>query len=110
MYIQHIDSGCRNTVPVHADVAERYPVMAAKWRSFHKLFKVLPSVCGQTCAFISTGKAKVLAGKYFDCEQDISTVVAAGKEGLQGLYDLKVEFLGGLPNDGGTALAIEVKK
>lgn len=37
-------------------------------------------------------------------------VLDAGKEGLDGLYDLKVEFLGGLPNDGGSALSIEVKK
>ena len=46
----------------------------------------------------------MLKGKYFDCEQDIGTVVAAGAEEINGkqLYELKVEFLGGLENDGGT--------
>jgi hypothetical protein len=109
-----IGNGTRlNTRPVPIDpaVAERYPEMAEKWKSFHKQFKVLPTLCGQTCAFLSTGKGKALAGKYFDCEQDIGTVLEAAKEdGLSGLYDLKVDFLGGLPNDGGTALSIEVKK
>jgi hypothetical protein len=45
-----------------------------------------------------------LKGKYFDVEQDVGTVVAAGVEEIRGtkqLYELKVEFLGGLPNDGG---------
>lgn len=67
-------------------------------------------MCGQTCAFLSTGRGKVLAGRYFDCEQDIEVVLAAGREGLEGLYDLKVDFLGGLPNDGGTALAVVEQK
>jgi hypothetical protein len=56
--------------------------------------------------FLATGEGKtVLKGRYFDCEQDIGTVVAAGPEEIRGpkqLYELKVEFLGGLPNDGGT--------
>ncbi|KAH7392866.1 3-oxoacyl-reductase [Pyrenochaeta sp. MPI-SDFR-AT-0127] len=92
------------TLPVHEDVAKRFPEMAATWASFHKIFKVLPSVCGQTCAYLAAGKGKALAGKYFDCEQDIEAVVGAGKRGLDGLYELKVDFLGDLPNDGGTAL------
>ena len=48
---------------------------------------------------------EVLRGKYFDCEQDIGTVIAAGVDEIRGpkrLYELKVEFLGGLPDDGGT--------
>lgn len=48
-------------------------------------------------------------GKYFDCEQDIATVVGAGEDGLKDLYELKVEFLGGLPNDGGTASALNIE-
>ena len=55
---------------------------------------------------MACGEAKeVLKGKYFDCEQDIGMVGAAGREEIRGpkqLYELKVEFLGGLPNDGGT--------
>lgn len=95
------------TVPVRDDVKERFPDIAAKWATFHKRFRVLPSLCAQTCAFLSTGKGKALAGKYFDCEQDVETVLAAGQDGLSGLYELKVDFLGGLLNDGGTALSIE---
>jgi hypothetical protein len=55
---------------------------------------------------LATGQAKeVLKGKYFDVEQDISAVVAAGPDEIRGpkqLYELKVQFLGGLENNGGT--------
>jgi hypothetical protein len=55
--------------------------------------------------YLATGKAKhVLRGKYFDCEQNIQTVVDWAEEiAKHDMYELKVEFLGGLPNDGGTA-------
>jgi hypothetical protein len=54
--------------------------------------------------YLASGKAKVLKGRYFDCEQDIGTVVAGGKEVLEeDLYSLRVRFLGGLANDGGIA-------
>lgn len=94
------------SVPFHTDVAQAYPQEVEKWSRFHKLFKCPPAQCGQTCAFLAAGKGKVLRGKYFDCEQDISTVLAAENDGLKDLYELKVDFLGGLPNDGGTALAV----
>ena len=84
--------------------------MAVKWSKFQKHFRCVPDVCGQTCAFLSTGRGKALSGKYFDCEQDIGTVLAAGREALEGLYDLKVDFLGGLPNDGGTASSTLLEK
>lgn len=90
----------------HPDVAEAYPAVAATWAKFHKLFKCPPAQCAQTCAFLAAGRGKVLKGKYFDCEQDIATVVEAGEAGLKDLYELKVDFLGGLPNDGGTAIAL----
>lgn len=45
-----------------------------------------------------------LRGKYFDVEQDISKVLDYAPEfAKNGLYDLKVEFAGGLLNDGGIA-------
>ncbi|PNS16811.1 Diacetyl reductase [Sphaceloma murrayae] len=99
------------TLPVDPDVEEKYPAVAQKWRQFHGLFRVTPSVCGQTCAFLAAGKGKALRGKYFDCEQDIATVLEGGPDSLRGLYELKVDFLDGLPNDGGTAFAVvETKK
>jgi hypothetical protein len=96
-------------VPFDADVEEVYPDEVKRWAAFHKTFKCLPAQCAQTCAFLAAGRGKVLKGKYFDCEQDIATVVGAGERGLDGLYELKVEFLGGLPNDGGTASAANIE-
>lgn len=90
---------------ISPDVAEAYPGFAVMYREFGKLFCCKTRLCGQTCVFLATGEGKkVLKGRYFDCEQDIGTVVAAGPEEIQSkqLYELKVEFLGGLPNDGGT--------
>lgn len=97
-------------MPFHADVEEAYPEEVKQWAAFHKTFKCLPAQCAQTCAFLATGRGKVLRGKYFDCEQDIGTIVAAGSDSLEGLYELKVEFLGGLPNDGGTASAANIER
>jgi hypothetical protein len=75
-------------------------------------FKTSRFLCGATCVYIASGKAKALKGRYFDCEQNIEQVVAAGRSEIVGsdLYSLKVEFLGGLPNDGGTSnnLKLEV--
>jgi hypothetical protein len=88
-----------------ADVSEAYPGFAHAFEEFSKLFICKTRLCGQTCVFLATGEAKdVLKGRYFDCEQDIGTVVAAGPQEIKekDLYTLKVEFLGGLPNDGGT--------
>jgi hypothetical protein len=96
-------------VPFDAEVEEVYPDEVKRWAAFHKTFKCLPAQCAQTCAFLAAGRGKVLKGKYFDCEQDIATVVGAGERGLDGLYELKVEFLGGLPNNGGTASAANIE-
>jgi len=87
------------------DVAAEFPSIAAVFEDFQKAFKVSLDVPGQTCVYIASGKAKhALKGKYFDCEQNIQTVVDNASEiDKNDLYELKVEFLGGLPNDGGTA-------
>ncbi|KFZ05136.1 hypothetical protein V501_08656 [Pseudogymnoascus sp. VKM F-4519 (FW-2642)] len=85
------------------DVAEAYPAGAAAYAKFTKAFKCEPALCGQTCVFLAAGRGTALKGRYFDCEQDVGYVASMGgviRE--QGLYELKVEFLGGLPNDGGT--------
>jgi hypothetical protein len=62
--------------------------------------------------YIASGKAIAAKGRYFDCEQNMAQVVAAGRSEIVGseLYSLKVEFLGGLPNNGGTSnnLKLEV--
>ncbi|KAH6999408.1 hypothetical protein EDB80DRAFT_883760 [Ilyonectria destructans] len=98
------------TLPVDDDVKAAYPEMANVWASFHTLFKTSPEVPAGICAFLAAGHGKALRGKYFDCEQDINTVIAGGRKALDGLYELKVEFAGGLPNDGGTAPSIVEQK
>lgn len=89
--------------PIDADVAKIYPKGAEMYEKFCKQFKCKPSLCGQTCVFLATGQGRALAGRYFDCEQDVGYVSSMGDViQEQNLYDLKVEFLGGLPNDGGS--------
>lgn len=86
-----------------SDVAAVYPEAAAAYKSFCAQFKCEPALCGQTCVFLAAGRGTALKGRYFDCEQDIGYVASMGDHVReQGLYELKVDFLGGLPNDGGT--------
>jgi NAD(P)-dependent dehydrogenase (short-subunit alcohol dehydrogenase family) len=86
------------------DVAAKYPERVKMRNDWLPKFITSRFLCGATVVYLASGKAKVLKGRYFDCEQDIGTVVAAGKEVLdQNLYSLRVNFLGGLPNDGGIA-------
>ena len=86
------------------DVRKKYPEMVARYQEFQRRFIDSGYLCGQTCAFIAAGKALPLRGKYFDVEQDIEEVLKYAHEFQEkGLYDLKVEFPGGLLNDGGTA-------
>jgi len=91
--------------PLDKDVAEEFPSIAAGFEDFQKTFCVSLDIPGQTCVYLASGKGKhALKGKYFDCEQDIQTVVDHTAEiQKEGLYELEVRFLGGLPNDGGTA-------
>jgi len=91
--------------PLSQDVVDEFPGIADIFENFQKTFRTSLDVPGQTCVYIATGKAKhALKGKYFDCEQNIQTVVDHADEiKSHDLYELKVEFLGGLPNDGGTS-------
>ena len=86
-------------------MVEDFPGIATLFEKFQDLFRMDLDVPGQTCVYLATGRAKhVLKGKYFDCEQNIQTVVDHAEEVPKNdLYEMKVEFLGGLPNDGGTA-------
>jgi len=87
------------------DVAEEFPGLAKIFDDFRDGFDTSLDIPGQTCVYLATGKAKhVLKGKYFDCTQNIQTVVDNFSEITEdNLYELKVQFLGGLPNDGGAA-------
>ena len=68
---------------------------------FEKMFKDSPELCGATCAFLATGRAKELRGMYWDCRQDIEKVMKVGRESLlkQGLYTLKMDFIEGYCNE-----------
>jgi hypothetical protein len=85
--------------------------MVEAMKNWLPLFKTSRFLCGATCVYIASGKAKILKGRYFDCEQDIETVVAAGKSEIidKDLYRMKIQFLGGLPNDGGIAKDMDFK-
>ena len=95
-----------------ADVAEAYPQLVKAINSWIPLFKTSRFLCGATCVYIASGKAKVLKGRYFDCEQDIEQVVTTGQEEIpkKDLYRMRIEFLGGLPNDGGVAKDMILEK
>ncbi|KAE9368040.1 short chain dehydrogenase/reductase-like protein SDR [Stipitochalara longipes BDJ] len=82
------------------DVKEKYGVV--KDEAFYKdLFKDTPSLCGQTCAFLVSGKGKELRGLYLDCRQDVTKLLAVGREGLKSkqLNMLGVNFLEGYCNE-----------
>ena len=92
------DMGAKAHAP---DVLEKYPDMFEKREEFMKLFKDPPILCGQTCAYLATGKAKEIKGMYFDCRQDIEVVCGYGRERLEkeGMYNLKVDFCEGYGNE-----------
>jgi hypothetical protein len=93
------------------DVVAAYPHRAKALKSWLPLFKTSRFLCGATCVYIASGKAKILKGRYFDCEQDIQQVVSGGAEIIdKDLYRMKIEFLGGLPNDGGIAKDMVIEK
>ena len=68
---------------------------------FNQLFVDAPELCGSTCAYLATGKAKAIRGLYYDCRQDIERVCGTGRQSIQDkeLYTLKVEFLEGYENE-----------
>ena len=85
------------------DVLKAYPHMAEAKALTLQLIKVNRFLPAATCLYIANRKATILKGRYFDCEQDIADVVSAGASEIvdKDLYRMKVDFLGGLPNDGG---------
>jgi hypothetical protein len=88
------------TAEAAPDVKEKYGVV--KDEAFYKeLFKDTPSLCGQTCAFLAAGKGKELRGLYLDCRQDLTKLLAVGREGLKSkqLNTLSVNFLEGYCNE-----------
>ncbi|EXJ95922.1 hypothetical protein A1O1_01047, partial [Capronia coronata CBS 617.96] len=79
------------------ELLERYPQLSRHGTDFKDLFKYPPELCGATCVYLATGKAKEMRGMYFDCREDIELVCAVGHDDLQKdfLYALKVDFVDG---------------
>jgi hypothetical protein len=97
--------------PFDPDVAAAYPQMVKALQAWLPFFKTSRFLCGATCVYIASGKAKILKGRYFDCEQDIETVVSHPSEIIdEDLYRMKIQFLGGLPNDGGVAKDMKLEE
>lgn len=86
---------------VATEMIEQYPDIVEQRKNFTNLFKDSPELCGATCAFMATGRAKALRGMYWDCRQDIERINDVGREELQKreLYTLKVAFAEGYCNE-----------
>lgn len=83
------------------DVKAKYGEDTRDEASFKSLFKDPPILCGQTCAFLASGKAKELRGLYIDCRQDLGKLLEVGREKLlKDKYNtLGVKFLEGYCNE-----------
>jgi NAD(P)-dependent dehydrogenase (short-subunit alcohol dehydrogenase family) len=84
-----------------ADVKEKYGEKTRDEASFKALFKDPPILCGQTCAFLASGKGKELRGLYLDCRQDLGKLIEVGREKLrlEKYNTLGMRFLEGYSNE-----------
>ncbi|KAF2833461.1 NAD(P)-binding protein [Ophiobolus disseminans] len=82
------------------EVKEKYGDITDE--EFYKdLFKDGPPLCGQTCAYLATGRGKELRGFFFDCRQDIAKLLDYGRERLlkENRNTLTVNFIDGYCNE-----------
>ncbi|KAK5065124.1 hypothetical protein LTR84_000960 [Exophiala bonariae] len=70
-------------------------------KEIRHIFKDGPELCGNTVAYLASGRAKELRGHYFDCRHDIERVCSFGHKTLKSnrLYNLTVKFLPGYENE-----------
>ncbi|KAF2027848.1 short chain dehydrogenase/reductase-like protein SDR [Setomelanomma holmii] len=83
-----------------SDVKEKYGDITDE-EFFKHLFKDGPSLCGQTCAWLATGRGKELRGFFLDCRQDVAKLLEYGRERLQkeNRNTLTVNFIEGYCNE-----------
>lgn len=83
------------------DVKAKYGDATRDEATFKSLFKDPPVLCGQTCAFLASGKGKELRGLYIDCRQDLTRLQALGREKLlkEKYNTLGMKFLDGYTNE-----------
>ncbi|KAF4553578.1 Short chain dehydrogenase-like protein 59 [Elsinoe fawcettii] len=65
------------------------------------MFKDVPELCGNTAAFLTTGRGLALRGLYLDCRQDVGRIASFGRATLRkyGINKLDVKFLPGYENE-----------
>ncbi|KAF2183464.1 short chain dehydrogenase/reductase-like protein SDR [Zopfia rhizophila CBS 207.26] len=82
------------------DIAEKYGNLQDE-ASFMELFKDPPALCGQTCAFLASGRGEELRGLFLDCRQDVTKLLEYGREALlkEKRNTLGVKFLDGYCNE-----------
>ncbi|PSN68608.1 short chain dehydrogenase/reductase-like protein SDR [Corynespora cassiicola Philippines] len=83
-----------------SDVTEKYGSVSDE-KSFMALFKDPPALCGQTCAWLASGRGKELRGFYLDCRQDVARLLEIGRATLlkEKRNTLTVNFVEGYANE-----------
>ncbi|CAO2658486.1 Nn.00g062090.m01.CDS01 [Neocucurbitaria sp. VM-36] len=86
--------------PAATDVRNKYGDITDE-EFFKVLFKDAPVLCGQTCAFLASGRGKELRGLYVDCRQDVGKLLDIGRKTLleKNLNTLTVNFIDGYANE-----------
>ncbi|CBX92231.1 hypothetical protein IAQ61_000411 [Plenodomus lingam] len=82
------------------DVKEKYGDLTDE--DFYKdLFKDSPPLCGQTCAWLASGRGKELRGLFLDCRQDVGKLLEIGRATLlkENRNKLTVNFIDGYCNE-----------
>jgi len=91
-----------NATAIDENIESLYPGQVKRFKDFMATFNDTPELCGQTIVYMASGKAAKCKGRYFDVQHNIEYVAEHGDEVVaKNLYDLKVEFLDGMANDGG---------
>ncbi|OAK99671.1 NAD(P)-binding protein [Phaeosphaeriaceae sp. SRC1lsM3a] len=83
------------------DVREKYGGDMTDEAYFAHLFKDGPTLCGQTCAYLATGRGRELRGLFLDCRQDVNELYKIGRETLIKDFrnQLTVNFIDGYRNE-----------
>ncbi|KAH5396144.1 hypothetical protein HBI23_219780 [Parastagonospora nodorum] len=83
------------------DVRAKYGRDITDEEFFKHLFKDGPSLCGQTCAWLASGRGKELRGLFLDCRQDVAKLLEIGRKTLlkENRNTLTVNFIDGYCNE-----------
>ncbi|KAF2848892.1 short chain dehydrogenase/reductase-like protein SDR [Plenodomus tracheiphilus IPT5] len=82
------------------DVKDKYGDITDE-EYYKDLFQDGPPLCGQTCAWLASGKGKELRGLFLDCRQDVEKLLSIGRETLlkENRNKLTVNFIDGYCNE-----------